>query len=376
MPEAPRYGVDYPGATPLRVPKADKYGRLIASEVSGVELEYIKGLTSLLQPQIDAKEDTIALTADRAVISDGAGALDVSDVTAAELAALNALTASRALETSAGGLVQASAITAVELARLDGATEDVQPALDARLLLAGGALTGPVTYAPGTPTYAQFVASLQHPHSWGLDFMDHYLVYSPDSWVITLVGAGSVATSSQGRINVTTGALDNNSTQMQLGTTTLQGIRLGTTTPIWFEVNFMCTHASDLDWMVGLCRYDTTLITAGAGPGQVAGGIWFDATDGSANVSFNTAAGSSTTTSSMSTNMVANTRIKLGFTVSYNGSYSVTPYVNGTAKTAHTTNIPGSGDWLQLTYAIQAGSAAARAMRVDRVRLMQEGLAA
>ena len=47
---------------------------------------FVDGVSSNIQTQIDAKQATVSLTADRAVISDGSGALAVSTVTSTQLA--------------------------------------------------------------------------------------------------------------------------------------------------------------------------------------------------------------------------------------------------------------------------------------------------
>ena len=47
---------------------------------------FVDGVSSNIQTQIDAKQATVSLTADRAVISNGSGALAVSTVTSTQLA--------------------------------------------------------------------------------------------------------------------------------------------------------------------------------------------------------------------------------------------------------------------------------------------------
>ena len=47
---------------------------------------FVDGVSSNIQTQIDAKQGTISVTADRALISDGSGALAVSTVTSTQLA--------------------------------------------------------------------------------------------------------------------------------------------------------------------------------------------------------------------------------------------------------------------------------------------------
>ena len=77
-----------------RVPYFDASKKLKSSSVTDVELGFLSGATSGLQSQIDGKEPTINLTIDRAVISNGSGALSVATTTAAELDFVNGVTSS------------------------------------------------------------------------------------------------------------------------------------------------------------------------------------------------------------------------------------------------------------------------------------------
>lgn len=70
--------------------------------VTSAEFDYLDGVTSNIQTQLDAKEDTINLTANRAVVSNGVGAL------------------------------AASAVTSTEIGYLDGVTSNIQTQLDAK----------------------------------------------------------------------------------------------------------------------------------------------------------------------------------------------------------------------------------------------------
>lgn len=77
-----------------RVPYFDASKKLKSSSVTDVELGFLSGVTSGLQSQIDGKEPTISLAIDRAVISNGSGALSVATTTAAELDFVNGVTSS------------------------------------------------------------------------------------------------------------------------------------------------------------------------------------------------------------------------------------------------------------------------------------------
>ena len=131
------------------------------------ELNYVDGVTSAIQTQLDAKQATITgaattiddadLTASRAVVSSGSGKIAVSAVTSTELGYLDGvtsaiqtqldakqatitgaattiddadLTASRALVSNASGKVAVSAVTSTELGYLDGVTSAIQTQID------------------------------------------------------------------------------------------------------------------------------------------------------------------------------------------------------------------------------------------------------
>mgnify|MGYP003114238837 CR=1 FL=1 len=76
------------------------------------ELNYVDGVTSAIQTQIDGKQDTI---------TGAATTIDDSD-----------LTASRALVSNASGKVAVSAVTSTEVGYLDGVTSGIQTQLDAK----------------------------------------------------------------------------------------------------------------------------------------------------------------------------------------------------------------------------------------------------
>jgi hypothetical protein len=160
----------YIGAlTPESVPKTINADRINTGVVSNTEFNYLNGVTSALQTQLDAKNatitgsattiDTESLTANRAVISNGSQKIAVSDVTSTELGYLDGvssnvqtqinakqatitgaattidtedLTASRALTSNGSGKVEVSAITSTELGYLDGVSSSIQTQIDAK----------------------------------------------------------------------------------------------------------------------------------------------------------------------------------------------------------------------------------------------------
>jgi len=143
--------------------------KIADGSVSNAEFQYIGGLTSDAQTQIDGKEATITgaattitssdLTASRAVTSSATGKIEVSSVTSTELGYVSGvtsaiqtqldgkqatitgaattiddtdLTASRALVSDGSGKVAVSDVTSTELGYLDGVTSAVQTQVDAK----------------------------------------------------------------------------------------------------------------------------------------------------------------------------------------------------------------------------------------------------
>lgn len=98
-------------------------GLLEAATATKTELNYLSGVSSAIQTQLNAKLTT------------GTAALVNADVNAAAAIALSKLattTASRALESTAGGVIQASAVTSTELGYVSGVTSAIQTQIDGK----------------------------------------------------------------------------------------------------------------------------------------------------------------------------------------------------------------------------------------------------
>jgi hypothetical protein len=141
--------------------------------VDNTEFNYLNGVTSNIQTQLDAKQATITggattitssdLTASRALESNGSGKVAVSSVTSTELGYVSGvtsglqtqidgkqatitgaatsitssdLTSNKALTSNGSGKVAASSVTSTELGYLSGTTSAVQTQLDAKLVKA------------------------------------------------------------------------------------------------------------------------------------------------------------------------------------------------------------------------------------------------
>lgn len=173
--------------TPNKALVSDASGKVAASAVTDTELDYLSGVTSALQTQINAKQATITggastivsanLTASRALASNVSGKVVVSTVTDVELGYLSGvtsalqtqinakqatitggastivsanLTASRALASNSNGKVVVSTVTDVELGYLSGVTSALQTQIDTKAPLASPTFTG----VPAVPTAA------------------------------------------------------------------------------------------------------------------------------------------------------------------------------------------------------------------------------
>lgn len=90
-------------------------------DVDNTELSYLNGVTSAIQTQIDGKEDTISLTANRAVASDGTGSLIASPVTDTELGYLSGVTS--AIQTQIDAKLTSPLTTKGDIIVRDASTE-------------------------------------------------------------------------------------------------------------------------------------------------------------------------------------------------------------------------------------------------------------
>ena len=91
---------------------SDANGKVAASGVTSTELGYLSGTTSAIQTQLNSKQATIT-----------GGATTITD---------DDLTANRALISNASGKVEVSDVTSAELAYLDGVTSNIQTQLDGK----------------------------------------------------------------------------------------------------------------------------------------------------------------------------------------------------------------------------------------------------
>ena len=148
--------------TAERVLVSDSNGHIsFTPHVSKQQIDQLSGINTNenIQAQLDGKEDTVLLTASRAIVSNSSGALAVSAVTSTELGHLDGvtsniqsqlnntislgsitggastiltsdLTTDRAVISNGSGKVAVSAVTSTELGYLDGVTSAIQTQFD------------------------------------------------------------------------------------------------------------------------------------------------------------------------------------------------------------------------------------------------------
>ncbi|BAQ88643.1 prophage MuMc02 [uncultured Mediterranean phage uvMED] len=211
------------------IPTGISATKIANGTISDTEFQYLNGVSSAIQTQLDAKQatitgsastiDTESLTANRAVISNGSQKIAVSDVTDTELGYLDGvtsavqtqidskqatitggattitssnLTASRALQSNGSGKVEVSDVTTTELGYLDGVTSAIQTQLDAKQT-SDAQLTD---IAGLTPTDSNFIVGD------GSNF-----VTESGATARTSLGLGSISTQASNNVSISGGSV-------------------------------------------------------------------------------------------------------------------------------------------------------------------------
>ena len=211
------------------IPTGISATKIADGSISDTEFQYLNGVSSAIQTQLDAKQatitgsastiDTESLTANRAVISNGSQKIAVSDVTDTELGYLDGvtsavqtqidskqatitggattitssnLTASKALQSNGSGKIEVSDVTTTELGYLDGVTSAIQTQLDAKQT-SDAQLTD---IAGLTPTDSNFIVGD------GSNF-----VTETGATARTSLGLGSIATQAANNVSISGGSV-------------------------------------------------------------------------------------------------------------------------------------------------------------------------
>lgn len=136
---------------------------------------------------------------------------------------------------------------------------------------------------------------------------------------------------------------------------------------IWFECEVQGNDITQVDWFMGLCTTDTTVIASN--PADVIG-FWTH--DGDVNIDFEVSAtaGAGAPVDTL-VDLSNDTAVRLGFWVK--GLTSVTPYINGVANTTATSttvvNIPAVE--MTMTFACLTGETAANRLDINWWRIVQ-----
>ena len=177
----------------------------------------------------------------------------------------------------------------------------------------------------------------------GFGITDDFLTFDDENkWVLTQATAGTVALDVAAKGGVL--LLDSNSTTNNQGVQVQLGGAAGAssfipsaTSKIYYEARIKAADIGSTTCQVfaGLAIVDTSVFASAAN--STANHIGYEAINSTAVGIHSEKAGTRSSTASAHT-LVDDTYVKLGFVV--DGLTSVTPYVNGVAKTAITTNIP------------------------------------
>lgn len=131
----PRNGLIIPTETASTVPYLDANKKLVSSDVTPTELDYLDGVSSNIQTQLDGKTSSASPTFTGTVTTP--------------------VTASRALVTGASSELAASATTATELGYVNGVTGAIQTQLDAKQLRSTLTTKGDLYVATASATVAR-----------------------------------------------------------------------------------------------------------------------------------------------------------------------------------------------------------------------------
>jgi hypothetical protein len=177
----------------------------------------------------------------------------------------------------------------------------------------------------------------------GFGFIDDFLSFTDThGWVLTQATAGTVAPDAAAIGGAV--LLDCNSTTNNQGVQIQYGGAVGAasfiasaTSKIYFEarVKIADIGSTTCQLFAGLAIVDTSVLASAAN--STANHIGFEAINTTAMGIHSEKAGSRSSTAAVHT-VVDDDYVKLGFVV--DGLTKITPYVNGVAKTAITTNIP------------------------------------
>lgn len=192
-----------------------------------------------------------------------------------------------------------------------------------------------------------------------ITYFNDFMTYVAGDWTITTTeaGAGSAteapANVAGGVLLVTTDDADNDNDFLQLKG---EPFTFATGKKTWFKTRFACDDATQSDIVFGLQITDTS-------PLAVTDGVYFIKDDGAATFDLEVMKNSTSTSTTSVATLVDDTYISLGFY--FDGVDKIKVFVNDAhVATSVTTNMPDDEE-LTVSFGIQAGEAAAKALSVD-----------
>lgn len=192
---------------------------------------------------------------------------------------------------------------------------------------------------------------------------------APLGWTVTLVEAGAGESTItkpdgvDGGLLFTTDAAEDDGIEIQLKG---ESFKLNTSCQaLYFYAKLRANEATQLDFLIGLCITDTTLL------GGMTDGIYFEKLDGGTGISFTTEKNSTETQSDSLATFAADTDVELEFFYD-KATGTVYAYVNGTQVAAHTTNICDDED-LTPSLQVLTGEASAHTLTLKHLRVIQIG---
>src|SRR5262245_43808954 len=197
------------------------------------------------------------------------------------------------------------------------------------------------------------------------NYFTDFTTFAAADWTITAVGGGTSAltlTADYGALLLTTTGASGDNVCLQ----SIANVRTAIVTPavgkrLWYSIRFATDDATNAGLIAGTYITDTTPIAS-----LPSDGIYFSKPAAGTAINFVVANGGVSTSVAVGT-LVAATMTELAFF--YDPRLSTVGYfVNGVAVGGSVlTNLPTSADALRASFAVQAGTAAARTMTVDNM---------
>jgi hypothetical protein len=192
---------------------------------------------------------------------------------------------------------------------------------------------------------------------------------SPLDWNVTLVEAGAGESTItkpdgvDGGLLFTTDAAEDDGIEIQLKG---EAFKVNTNCQaLYFYARLQASVNTQIDWLVGLCITDTTLL------GGMSDGIYFEKLDGNTTMSCTTEKNTNETQTDSIGTFAAATDVELEFFYDKNTG-AVEFYVNGTLVATHTTNIVDDED-LTPSLQVLTGEAVSHTLTLKEMRVVQIG---